>query len=75
MWDNMWRTVALSGSLDAALATSITCPMSSAWIVTPGRPGLSTTTALACTCVTGTAMAGRPYTTACSPNKIALPGA
>ena len=29
----------------------------------------------ACTCVTGTASAGRPYTTACSPNRMILPGA
>lgn len=32
-------------------------------------------TAVARICETGAAMAGRPYTTACSPNKITFPGA
>lgn len=35
----------------------------------------SLTVAVACTCVTGTARAGRPYTTACSPKSMILPGA
>ncbi len=35
----------------------------------------SLTVAVAWTWVTGTARAGRPYTTACSPNRMILPGA
>src|SRR5215213_4732038 len=40
----------------------------------PARPEFRISTS-AWTCVTGTAKAGRPYTTACSPNRMILPGA
>ena len=48
--------------------------MLGASIQTPPRE-LLLTVAVACTWVTGTANAGRPYTTACSPNRMILPGA
>ena len=40
-----------------------------------GLFGSTMTMAFALTCITGTAIAGRPYTTACSPNRITFPGA
>src|SRR5512138_1350324 len=54
---------------------------SSAWSFTagasiqiPSRSESETSTSVY-TCLTGTARAGRPYTTACSPNKMILPNA
>jgi len=44
-------------------------------IVPAGKYGSGNMKAFAETCVTGTAIAGRPYTTACSPNNMIFPGA
>jgi len=69
----LWITAA-SGWSGARLESSEERLIFGASILIPPRE-FSLTVAVACTCVTGTASAGRPYTTACSPNRMSLPGA
>ena len=67
------RTACASTSSNNAAASGYARPKSCASMTI--SPPLGVMVAVACTCVTGTANAGWPYTTACSPQRMSLPGA
>lgn len=62
------------GSFSLASESQYSRPISGAANLIPTEE-LSSTTDVALIWVTGAAIAGRPYTTACSPKRMILPGA